>query len=38
MPDPVRKRLGTSGTLAGAAPAAGDLPADAGSTNYGQGG
>ena len=38
MPDPVRKRLGTSGTLAGAAPAGSDMPADAGSTNLGQGG
>jgi hypothetical protein len=38
MPDPVRKKLGTSGTLAGAAPAGGDMPADAGSMNYGQGG
>ncbi len=38
MPDPVRKRLGTTGTLAGAAPAASDAPADAGATSYGQGG
>lgn len=38
MPDPVRKKLGTSGTLAGAAPPPGGAPADAGATNYGQGG
>jgi hypothetical protein len=37
MPDAVRKRLGTSGTIAGAAPAGG-MPADDGSMNYGQGG
>ena len=37
MPDPVRKKLGTSGTLAGAAPMGGDMPAD-GTMNYGQGG
>ena len=38
MPDPVRKKLGTSGTLAGAAPPGGGMPADAGAMNYGQGG
>lgn len=38
MPDPVRKKLGTSGTLAGAAPAGGAMPADGGAAEYGQGG
>lgn len=38
MPDPVRKKLGTSGTLAGAAPMGGDMPADGSGMNYGQGG
>jgi hypothetical protein len=38
MPDPVRQKLGTSGTLAGAAPAGGGMAPDGGAMDYGQGG
>ncbi len=38
MPDPMRQKLGTSGTLAGAAPAGGGMVPDGGGMDYGQGG
>ena len=38
MPDPVRQKLGTSGALAGAAPAGGGMAPDGGAMDYGQGG